>query len=44
MEIGHKREQDVGGWIIIRWIWERQDWVVLTGLVSLKIGTIGWLL
>jgi hypothetical protein len=32
-------DQDVGGWIILRWILERQDEVVWTGLVWLGIET-----
>jgi hypothetical protein len=28
--------QDVSGWIILRWILERYDGVVLTGLVWLR--------
>jgi hypothetical protein len=38
-----KEEKGVGGWIILRWILERQDGVVWTGLVWLRIGTKGGL-
>jgi hypothetical protein len=37
----HYADQDVGGWIVLNWILERKDWVVLTGLIWLKIGTSG---
>jgi hypothetical protein len=30
---------DVGWWIILKWIWERQHGVVWTGLVRIRIGT-----
>jgi hypothetical protein len=36
--------QEVGGRIILGWILERWDGVMLTGLVWLKIGTGGGLL
>jgi hypothetical protein len=41
---GKKKDQDVDGWIILRWILERQDGTVSTGLVWLRIGTRGGLL
>jgi hypothetical protein len=31
--------QDVSGWIILKWILERQNRVVWTGLMWLRIGT-----
>jgi hypothetical protein len=34
---------DVGGRIILRWVLERQDGVVWTGLMWLRIGTNGGL-
>jgi hypothetical protein len=37
-------DQDVGGWIILRWILEMWDGVMRTGLVCLRIGTGGELL
>jgi hypothetical protein len=36
--------QDVGGWIILGWVFERCDGVMWTGLVWIKIGTGGELL
>jgi hypothetical protein len=36
--------QDVGWWMILSWILERDDGVVSTGLVFLRIGTSGELL
>jgi hypothetical protein len=32
-------DQDAGGWIMVGWILERWDGMMLTGLVWLKIGT-----
>jgi hypothetical protein len=43
-ERGHWEDQDIGGWIIVGWIFERQDEVDWTGLVWLRIGTSGELL
>jgi hypothetical protein len=40
----HYEDQDVGEWIIIKWIFERYDGVVWTGLIWLRIGTSGRLL
>jgi hypothetical protein len=31
-------DQDVGGWIILRWILEREDGVVWTEFVCLELG------
>jgi hypothetical protein len=39
-----KRPKCICGWIILRWILEREDGVVWTGLVWLRIGTGGELL
>jgi hypothetical protein len=36
--------QRYGGWIILRWILQRQDVVLWTALVWLRIGTSGELL
>jgi hypothetical protein len=47
LEPGGKRlleNQDVGGWIILEWISERWDEVMRTGLLWLRIGTVGELL
>jgi hypothetical protein len=30
-------DQDIGGWIILKWILERQDGVVWTGLIWFRI-------
>jgi hypothetical protein len=32
-EIDHKEDKYVGGWIILKWILERHDGVVRTGLI-----------
>jgi hypothetical protein len=29
----HWEDQDVGGWAILKWILERYDWMVWTGLI-----------
>jgi hypothetical protein len=39
-----RKNQDAGGWIILGWILERWDGVMLTGLVWFGIGTGGELL
>jgi hypothetical protein len=39
----HWEDQDVGGWTILKWILERQDGMVWTGLIWLRIGTGGGL-
>jgi hypothetical protein len=41
MEIDHREYLEVGGRIVLRWILERQDGVVWTGLIWLRKGTIG---
>jgi hypothetical protein len=43
-ERGHWEDQDVGGWTILKWILERSDGMVVTGLNWLRIGTSGGLL
>jgi hypothetical protein len=43
-ERDHKKDIDVGGRIILEWILQRQDGVVLTGLIWFRIGTGGGLL
>jgi hypothetical protein len=40
----HSKDQDVGEWILLLWILERQDGVLWTGMISLRIGTSEWLL
>jgi hypothetical protein len=40
-ERDHYKDQDVGGWIILKWILERQGGVVWTELIWLRIGTSG---
>jgi hypothetical protein len=40
----HKEDLDVGGRIILKWILERQNGVVWTGSIWLRIGTSGGLL
>jgi hypothetical protein len=43
-ERNHQEEEDIGGWIILRWIIERLDGEVWTGLSWLRVGTAGKLL
>jgi hypothetical protein len=40
----HWEDLDVGGWTILKWILERKDGMVCTGLIWLRIGTSGGLL
>jgi hypothetical protein len=40
-ERDHWGGQDVGGWTILKWIFERQDGMVWIGLILLSIGTSG---
>jgi hypothetical protein len=40
----HLEEQVVCGWIILKWILEREDGVVWTRLIWLRVGTSGGLL
>jgi hypothetical protein len=44
MERDQEADQDISGRIILKWILERYDEVVLTGLIWLRIGTSGGLL
>jgi hypothetical protein len=37
------QDQNVSGWILLRWILERDNGVMWTGLVRLQIGTSGGL-
>jgi hypothetical protein len=43
-ERNHQKDQDVGGWIIFKWILETYDGVVCTGLIWVRIGISGGLL
>jgi hypothetical protein len=38
-ERDHWEDQDVGGWTILKWILEREDGMVMIGLIWLRIGT-----
>jgi hypothetical protein len=40
----HSEDLDEGGMIILKWILDKQDGVVWTILISLRIGTTGGLL
>jgi hypothetical protein len=40
-ERDQQEDQDVGGWIILKWILERHDEMVRTGLIWLRIETGG---
>jgi hypothetical protein len=40
----HYKNQDTGGWTILKWILEKQDGMIWIGLVWLQIGTSGGLL
>jgi hypothetical protein len=40
----HWEDEDVGGWIILKWILERWDGVALPGLMWLRTGNSGGLL
>jgi hypothetical protein len=35
----HQEDQEVGAWIILRWILEREEAVVWTFMIWLRIGT-----
>jgi hypothetical protein len=39
--VDHQENQEAGGWIILRWTRERQDGVVWTRVMWLRIGTSG---
>jgi hypothetical protein len=43
-ERDHQKDQDVGECIILKWILEKQDGVVWTELIRLRLGTNGGLL
>jgi hypothetical protein len=43
-EVNQWEDQDVGEWTILNWILEREDEMVWTGLIWLRIGTTGGLL
>jgi hypothetical protein len=43
-ERDHEKDQEVGGWKILKWILERWDEMVWTGSIWLRIGTSGGLL
>jgi hypothetical protein len=40
-ERDHGEDQDIGGWIILKWILDRMVWI---GLIWLRIGISGVLL
>jgi hypothetical protein len=40
-ERNHWEDQDVGGWIILRWIFERGEGMAWIGLIWPKTGTNG---
>jgi hypothetical protein len=42
-ERGHL-DKNVGGWIILKWIFDRSEEVICTGLVRIRIDTSGRLL
>jgi hypothetical protein len=39
-ERDHWEDQDVGGWIILKWILEREDEMMLSGLIWLSVGVL----
>jgi hypothetical protein len=43
-ERDHQEDLDIGGRIILKWIFERLHWVVCIVLIWLRIGTSGGLL
>jgi hypothetical protein len=43
-ERDHWEDQDMGGWIILKWMLQRYDGVGWTGLIWLRIGSSGGLL
>jgi hypothetical protein len=43
-ERDHWEDQDVLEWTMLKWNLERQDWVIWTAMISLRIGTSGGLL
>jgi hypothetical protein len=42
-ERDHQKDQDLGGWTILKWIIKKYDGVVWTGSIWLRIGTSGGL-
>jgi hypothetical protein len=38
------KDQDIGGWIILKWVLEREDGAVCAALIWLRTGTGGILL
>jgi hypothetical protein len=40
-ERDHSDDKDVGGLAILKWILEREDWMVWIGLIWFRIGTSG---
>jgi hypothetical protein len=40
----HWEDKDAGGWTILKWILERYNGMVWSGLIWLRIGTSGELL
>jgi hypothetical protein len=40
-ERDHQEEQNVGGWTMLQWILEREDGVIWTTSMWLRIGTSG---
>jgi hypothetical protein len=43
-ERDHWEDEDVGGWTMLKWIFEREVGMVWIGLIWLRIGTSGGLL
>jgi hypothetical protein len=43
-ERDHKKDQDEGRWIMLKWIGEEYDGLVWTESIWLRTGTSGWLL
>jgi len=43
-ERDHLKDQGVDGKIILKWIFKKLGGVVWTGLILLRVGTVGWLL
>jgi hypothetical protein len=39
-ERNHLQDQDIGGWIILKLIFERQDVMIWTGLLRLRMGLV----
>jgi hypothetical protein len=43
-EKDRQEDEDIGGWIILKWICERYNGMIWTGLIWLKLGISGGLL